>query len=143
VDEGRRVLVEELSAVVAGWEEASAAAGVARKRRDQLVGRAQAALDTALGGMTLQRWRRLVEGDVSIRTRVVGREVNIARRRRADVQAALDMLEVAMSVEAMKVEVADRDLATATRSLLAYGPLAERVTGRSAHELRRMLGRLK
>jgi hypothetical protein len=116
---------------------------VARKRRDQLVGRAQAALGTALGGMALRRWRRLVAGDVAIRSRVVGREVNLARRRRADVQAALDMLEVAMSVEAMKVEAADRDLATATRALLVYGPVAERVTGRSADELRRMLGRLK
>jgi type IV secretion system protein VirD4 len=75
VDESGRVFVEGLSAVVDGWEDALAAAGVARKRRDQLVGRAQAALGTALGGMALRRWRRLVEGDVSIRNRVVGREV--------------------------------------------------------------------
>jgi hypothetical protein len=142
VEDRGRLLVEELSTVVEAWEDALVTADEARRRRDQVIALAQGALEKALGGLTLQRWRRLVEGDVSVRSQSAGRAVHLARRRRQEVQSALDGIEVASRAEALNVGAAEAAVADLARRLLVYGPLAERVTGRSIVELSKMAGRL-
>jgi hypothetical protein len=138
VDEGARTLVAELSAVVDAWDEAWSTAEVARRHRDVVVARAAAAVDVALEGMSLRRWRSLVDGRAAIRSRADGRAINLARRRRIDVQLRLAELDTVRTNEEAMVQAAERDLAGATRRLLVYGPLAERVTAQPSTYLRRM-----
>jgi hypothetical protein len=141
VDDRVRPLVAELGAVADAWEEAWKAAEAARRHGDVVVARATVAVEVALAGMSLQRWRRLVNGEVLIRSPADGRDVNVARKRRPDVQLRLTQLGALRTVEAEKVEAAEKDLAGATRRLLVYGLLAEQVTGRSTSDLRRMARR--
>jgi hypothetical protein len=114
VDEGARTLVAELSAVVDAWDEAWSTAEVARRHRDVVVARAAAAVDVALEGMSLRRWRSLVDGRAAIRSRADGRAINLARRRRIDVQLRLAELDTVRTNEEAMVQAAERDLAGAT-----------------------------
>jgi hypothetical protein len=138
VDESARTFVTELSAVVDAWDEAWTTTEVARRHRDVGLARAAAAVDVALAGMSLRRWRTLVDGRVVIRSRADGRAINLARQRRKNVQLCLKELDTVRTIEEAKVQAAERDLAGATRRLLVYGPLAERVTAQPNTYLRRM-----
>jgi hypothetical protein len=72
----------------------------------------------------------LVSGQVSIRTGRVGREMHVARKRREHVEVSLRAVLEVKATEQANVVVAKGELATATRRLLAYGSVAEAITGR-------------
>jgi hypothetical protein len=136
-------LVEALPGVVATWETAVKGRDSAVCHRDVALSRAERRLQAALGGMTLRRFRALISGEASIRSRQAGRDMFLARKRAAVVEAAVRTLEEVEAAERRQVEFADQALAEATVHLLAYGPAASALTSLPMAELRRMAGSVR
>ncbi|MGH9072883.1 MAG: hypothetical protein ACRDZQ_02000 [Acidimicrobiales bacterium] len=130
-----RELVEALPEVVVAWEHAVFEHDEAVRRQRSALSRAERHLEVVLRGMSLRRWQNRVAGKVAILTATDGREVNSARRRRPEVEAALAALAGTRAEGGPRVQEAAEALATATRRLLAYGSMAEALTGRSITEL--------
>jgi hypothetical protein len=128
--EGRtRSAVDALAELVRQWDAALAGRADARRRTERARRGAARRLTRALGGLSLPRWRSLVDGRSAIRAATDGRELQRALGNRPAVLAALAELEAVDAACAADLAEADAALAAAASALLRYGPLATAATG--------------
>ena len=128
--EGRtRSAVDALAELVRQWDAALVGRADARRRAERARRGAARRLTRALGGLSLPRWRLLVEGRSAIRMAADGRDLHRALGNRSAVLAALAELEAVDAASAADLAEADAALAAAASALLRYGPLATAATG--------------
>lgn len=131
-----KMVVEEVRQVAETWNEARRRHAAAVAEANRTLRNAEMRLDTALHGLPLERWKRLVDDGGSLSDPKVARQVHGASRSKDEVEAALAALVEAQSARDAAFRSTELELAGAARRLLSYGRLAERVTGCSTAELR-------
>ena len=135
-----KTLIVTLSEVVDEWEKAFEDRQRAERQYRRAVRSAEARLHKARGGLTPNRWHRARTGRAGISSVFDSQALNRALRHNADVLRAEAELRDVASVSAARVRTADRALAGATRKLLVYGPIVERITEIALDDLRHLAG---
>jgi hypothetical protein len=133
-----KVVMEEVTDVVAVWEDARRRIIAAAAEGGASVSRAEARLGRALRGMPLARWEVLTTAKVSLRTGRAARELNQVARSRTSVEEAKRALVTARTRRDSEMREAEASLAEVARRLARYGRLAERATGIELEGLRRL-----
>jgi len=130
-------LAEEIVEAAERWQRAYEASEEAVERRARVVVSSERALRLATGGTSLAAWERTL-GRRRVRTVADATSRAGALRRRAAVEAAL--ADAARSLEAADAAVAAAraTLGVDSARLVALGPLAASLVGRSVAELERL-----
>ena len=137
-ESAEKKLIVTLSEVVDEWEKAFEDRQRAERQYRRSVRSAEARLHKARGGLTSNRWRRARIGRAGIASVFDSQALNRALRHNADVLRAEAELRDIVSLSAARVRAADRALAGATRRLLVYGPIVERITEIAIDDLRHL-----
>jgi hypothetical protein len=128
--EGRtRSAADALAELVRQWDAAHASRAEASRQAALARRRAERRLARACGGLSLERWRSLVDGRSAIRVAADGRDLQRALGNRSAVLGALAELEAVEAASAVGLAEAEATLAGVAAALLPYGPLASAVTG--------------
>lgn len=138
MDDRWKVVLEDLQEAVEASGNARRQLAEAQAEGGAAVARAEGQLRRALGGIPLARWRALANGRTSVRSGCGSRQLHLAAKSKGEVYSAIEALECAQISRDARVGEAAFSLVAVADRLASYGQVAERVTGFSADELRRL-----